>query len=446
MKYDRDEQIIKARLSTIKTLEYDIATEVNKELKQKGFIINKRKPLKIAMVTCICIMLSVGVLAATVPSFNKIVSKISPEIAPILQPIEMVSEDNGIKMEVVAAYNDDEMAVIYLTMQDLTGDRIDESLDLYNYTLSEGALFNSQIIDYDEETKTATLRIQANGGEKMNGKKLSFAVKSFLSGSLVFDEVETGINLMDIEDDSSQTIPLNMERVSGGSGTMFDLWEEQGTIQVLKEDEMNISLPQIDFMYISNIGYIDNKLHIQTKWVGGGIDDHGYFYFTDAENNALELYPSTVHFGIDELGNTMDRGDYIEYVFDLEGIDPKEVFLKGHFVSSGRYTEGNWKTKFKLQSVNPGKETECKLDFGTWELDRIEVSQIGVTLLGMGEYDEENSPQIQVNMTDGTTQEIELSTSFSQNEKISLKYLLNAPLDSTMVESVNINGKLIKLD
>jgi len=49
-------------------------------------------------------------------------------------------------------------------------------------------------------------------------------------------------------------------------------------------------------------------------------------------------------------------------------------------------------------------------------------------------------------MNDGTTEELELSTSFSQNEKISLKYLSNTPLDSTMVESVNINGKLIKLD
>src|SRR5699024_5692890 len=126
-----------------------------KKLKQKSSIINKKQPLKIAMVTCICIMLSVGVLAATVPSFNEIVSIVSSDIASILQPIEMTSEDNGIKMEVVAAYNDDEMAVIYITMQDLTGDRIDESLDLYNYTLSEGALFNSQIIGYDEETKTA---------------------------------------------------------------------------------------------------------------------------------------------------------------------------------------------------------------------------------------------------------------------------------------------------
>ncbi|NMB27955.1 MAG: DUF4179 domain-containing protein [Tissierellia bacterium] len=446
MKYDHDEQIIKARLSTIRTPEYDIYAEVNKKLKQNSPIINKKKLLRIAMVTCICLVLSVGVLAATVPSFNKILPIVSPEIASILQPIGMISEDNGIKMEVVAAYNDAEMAVIYLTMQDLTGGRIDESLDLYNYTLSEGALFNSQIIDYDEETKTATLRIQANGGEKMNGKKLSFAVKSFLSGSLVFDEVETGINLTDIEDVSSQTMPLNMEHVSGGSGTMFDSWEEQGTIQVLKGDEMNISLPQIDFMHISNIGYIDNKLHIQTKWVGDGIDDHGYFYFTDAEDNALDIYPSTVHFGIDELGNTKDRGDYIEYVFDLEGIDPKEVFLRGYFESNGRYTEGDWKTKFKLQSVSPEKEAECNFDFGTWELDRIQVSQIGVTLLGIGQYDEMSNPQIQVNMTDGTTQDIELSTSFSQNEKISLKYLSNVPLDSTMVESVNLNGKLIELD
>lgn len=446
MKYDSDEQIIKAKLSTIKTPEYDITTEVNRKLKQKSCIINKKKPLRIAIVTCLCLMVSVGALAATVPSFNKIISKVSPDIASILQPIEMTSEDNGIKMEVVAAYNDDEMAVIYLTMQDLIGDRIDESLDLYNYTLSEGVLFNSQIIDYDEETKTATLRLQANGGEKINGKKLSFTVKSFLSGSLLFDEVETGINLTDIEDVSSQTIPLNIEHVSGASGTMFDSWEEQGTIQVLKGDEMNISLPQIDFMHISNIGYIDNKLHIQTKWVGDGIDDHGYFYFTDAENNQLEIHPSTVHFGIDELGKTMDRGDYIEYVFDLEGIDPKEVFLKGYFVSNERYTKGNWKTKFKLQSVNPEKEAECNLDFETWKLDCIQVSQIGVTLLGVGEYDEENSLQVQVNMIDGTEQEIELSTSFSQNEKISLKYLSNGPLDSKMVESVSVNGKLIKFD
>ena len=446
MKCDYYEQIIKTKLSTIQTPEYDIAAEVNKKLKQKGSIINKKKATRIAMVTCICLMLSVGVLAAAVPSFNKIVSNVSPEIASMLQPIEMTREDNGIKMEVVAAYNDDEMAVIYLTMQDLIGDRIDKSLNLYNYSLSEGALFNSQIIDYDEATKIATLQIQVNGGEKLNGKRLSFYVQSFLNDTLVFDEVETGITLADIEDIHLHTIPLNMEHVSGGSGTMFSSWKEQGTIQVLKADQMNITLPQIDFMYISNIGYIDDKLHIQTKWVGDGIDDHGYFYFTDTEDNVLELHPSTVSFGIDELGNTVDRGDYIEYVFNLEEVDPREVFLKGYFVSHRKYTEGNWKTKFKLKSVNPEKEAECKLDFGAWEINRIYVSKIGVTLLGSGKYDETQSPQTYINMSDGTTQEIGLVTAFSQDEKIHLKYLPKLPFDSTMVESLNVNGKLIKLD
>jgi hypothetical protein len=61
-------------------------------------------------------------------------------------------------MNVVAAMNDDEMAVIYVTMQDLTGNRIDESLDIYDYSLSSAHIFNSQLVHYDKATKTATLR------------------------------------------------------------------------------------------------------------------------------------------------------------------------------------------------------------------------------------------------------------------------------------------------
>ncbi|WP_026895829.1 DUF4179 domain-containing protein [Clostridiisalibacter paucivorans] len=445
MKFDHDEEIIKDRLNNIQTPEYDIVSEVHKKLKQNDFV-SKKKIIRIAMVTCICLMLSVGVLAATIPSFNNIISIVSPEIADILQPIGKSSEDNGIKMEVVAAYNDDEMAVIYITMQDLIGDRIGESIDLYNYSLSKGGGFNAQVINYDKASKTATLRIQVNGGEKLNGKKLHLSVSSFLSDYQVFDEVETGIVLSDIKKTCSKTIPLNTEHVAGGSGNLFTIWKEQGIIQVLKGDQKNIKLPNIDFMHISNIGYIDDKLHIQTKWTGKGKDDHGYFYFADTEDNRLDINPSTIPFGIDESGNTKDRGEYLEYVFDLKGIDIKEVLLKGYFVSSGGYTEGDWRVKFKLQSVKPQKEARCKLDFGTWQVERIYISQLGVTLLGTGEYDDTQIPKVYVNMSDGTTEEIDFVTSFNREEKIFLKYIPNLPFDNTVVESLNINGKQFKLD
>ncbi|WFA08802.1 DUF4179 domain-containing protein [Tissierella sp. Yu-01] len=446
MKYDYDEQIIQLKLRTIQTPEFDISGEVNKKLKHKGYVKNSKKSLRLAIVISLCLILSTGVLAVTISNFNNILSKVDPEIAPMLQPIEMTSEDNGIKMEVVAAYNDDEMAVIYITLQDLVKDRLDKSVSIFNYSLSEGALFNSQIIDYDEVTKTATFRIQANGGEKMNGKELVFSIKSFLSNAFVFEQVETGIDLVEVKKNNVETIPLNMEHVSGGSNTMFDEWKEQGVIQVLKADQRNIKLPDIEFMYISNIGYIDDKLHILTHWVGEGIDDHGYFYFTDTEDNKLEIYPSTVHFGIDELGNTKDRGDYIEYVFDLEGIDPEEVSLKGYFVSSGTYIEGDWKVKFKLQSINLDREAKCDLDFGTWQLNRIYVSKIGVTLLGTGEYDVNQTPEVIMNMSDGTVNEISYVSSFNNDEKIYIKALTDFPIDSSLVESISINGEAIKLD
>jgi len=446
MKYDYDDQLIKSKLSTIQTPESDIAGEVNRKLKQKGSITNGRKSLRLAIVIGMCLILSTGVLAVTISNFSNIISKVNPEIAPMLQPIEMTSEDNGIKVEVVAAYNDDEMAVIYVTLQDLTKDRLDQFSNLYNYSLSEGALFNSQIIDYDEGTKTATFRIQANGGEKINGKELDFSIQSFLSNALVFDEVETGIALVDIERNNQETVVLDMEHVSGGSGSMFDSWKRLGNIQVLKADQRDIKLPEIEFMHISNIGYIDDKLHIQTKWTGEGIDDHGYFYFTDDEDNVLEIRPSTIHFGIDEFGNTIDRGDYIEYVFDLEGVDPGDVSVKGYFVSSGKYIEGNWEVKFKLQSINIDREAKCDLDFETWQLNRIYVSKIGVTLIGTGKYDENQTPQIIMNMSDGIANEINFISSFTNDERVYIKALTDLPIDSTMIESLNINGKVINLD
>lgn len=102
-------------------------------------------------------------------------------IALLLQPIGVISEDNGIKMEVVAAMNDDEMVVVYSTMQDLIDDRIDETLDIYDHFFSGARKFNIQVVDYDESTKTATLRMQANGGKKLSGKKVRFRIDSFLS-------------------------------------------------------------------------------------------------------------------------------------------------------------------------------------------------------------------------------------------------------------------------
>lgn len=444
MNNDYDELIIKKALNTINTPEYDIGLEVEKKIKSHKYPMSSKKSMSVALAVCLCLMLSVGVMAATIPSFRNLLSIVTPDIALMLQPVEISSEDNGIKMEVVAAMNDDEMAVIYVTMQDLLGNRIDETLDIYQYSLTGARTFNCQIVNYDEKTKTATLRMEANGGEKLNGKKVSFRIDSFLSDKLIFDGVETGVNLSKIATiNDLQTIPLDMNNIPGAGGDLLEEFNSQGTVKILKTDQMKLTLPKVDFVHISNIGYIDDRLHIQTKWMGDGVDDHGYFYFVDASGNRIDIYPSSITFGVDESGNTNYGHDYQEYIFDLDNINLNELKLMGHFVSNGNYTKGDWETTFKIQSVGEEKKTDYNIKFDTWVTNSISVSPMGITLVGSGETKNSEEISISANMTDGSVQTFDPVRSYSENGKVKLKYVSPLPLDVSNVKSVNVNGIII---
>ncbi|MDD4570396.1 MAG: DUF4179 domain-containing protein [Tepidanaerobacteraceae bacterium] len=418
MKYDYDETIIKNAISTIQTPEYDMISEVEKKIQKKKSPWHFKRAVPAALAICLCLILSIGAMAATIPSFNNLLSIISPDFALLLQPIEIACEDNGIKMEVVGAMNDNEMAVIYITMKDLVGDRIDETLDIYDYSLSGTHISTCEIVHYDETTKTATLRMQANGGKKLNGKKVSFQVESFLSDKLTFNKVETGINLSDVKEvKDSQTILLDTSSniSGGGGGDLFDELQSQGIIRILAPDQKKITLPQIDFMYISNIGFIDGHLHIQTKWVGDGIDDHGDLHFVDSAGNSICIDSANIYFGIDKSGNAKWGRDYIEYIFDVSNINLDELKLMGDFVSHGNYVTGNWKTTFKIQSVGEELQADCDIKCDTLNINNVKISPLGVTLAGSGEFNEAITIPISVKMTDGSIQEFESSMCYSDN-------------------------------
>ncbi|KNF09061.1 hypothetical protein CLPU_4c01070 [Gottschalkia purinilytica] len=447
MNYDSDEIIIKNALNTIQTPKCDISLEIEKKIKKQKSTKGFKRAVSIGLTACLCLMLSVGVMAATIPSFRNLVFTISPDIELMFQPIEVSSEDNGIKMEVVAAMNDDEMAVIYLTMQDLTGNRIDKTLDIHDYSLTGARTFNCQIVHYDEKTKTATLRMEANGGEKLNDKKVSFRIGSFLSDKITFDAVETDINFSDIEIKSdSQTVPLDMDNIPGGGGELLEELRSQKIIKILKTDEMNIALPEIDFVHISNIGYVNGRLHIQTKWTGNSIDDHGYLYLFDNSGNKIDAKEASINFRTNELGNTKYGSDYIEYIFDVGNIDLNKVKLKGDFVSNGNYITGDWKTTFKIKSVNKEKQTKCNIKFDKWTANSISISPMGITLSGNGEYKGSQDINIEANMTDGSVQTFESVRSYSKNGEVKLKYTSSLPIDVSKVKSVKVNGTVIKFN
>jgi hypothetical protein len=401
----------------------------------------KFKKVAIPLVASIIIVVSTGVGAARIPSFNNLVATVNPEIALKLQPIESISEDDGIKMEVVAAKNDDEMAVIYVTLQDLTGNRIDETIDLYDYSLSGAHMFNSQIVDYDEKTNTATLRIQANGGENLNKQKVNFRITSFLSYKQTF-EVAVNANLKELTSNLPKTVPLDMNNIPGGGGESFPELKSQGILQVLKPNENTITLPEIKFMHISNIGFIDDRLHIQTKWNKDNVGNHGYFYFINDFGD--KIHPSSVNFGTDKSGYTKYGNEYTEYVFDKDLVDVEEQELFGYFVSNGKYTTGNWNTTFKMQSVQDEINHDFNKSFGTWSAKSVSISSLGVTLNGNGKFNDSNI-KVSAKMTDGSVYRLDPITNFSDNEEITIKFVSPLPLELSKVKTISVNDTEIEL-
>jgi len=74
----------------------------------------KTKWIPTIIAACLCLIFAVPVFAATAPSFTALLSKLGPKYKNQLQSINIVSENNGIKMEVVASMNDGETVIIYL--------------------------------------------------------------------------------------------------------------------------------------------------------------------------------------------------------------------------------------------------------------------------------------------------------------------------------------------
>ncbi|EJX03142.1 hypothetical protein EVA_08754, partial [gut metagenome] len=83
-----------------------------------------RRVLAVAAAFAIAFCLGGGVLAAA-PQLRQSLAVLGAEALQQMQPVNQVSEDKGIRMEVLAAINDGEMASVFLSLQDTEGkDRV----------------------------------------------------------------------------------------------------------------------------------------------------------------------------------------------------------------------------------------------------------------------------------------------------------------------------------
>lgn len=307
------------------------------------------KPAILLAAVAICIFAAMPALAASVPQIYDLMYQVSPSAAQFFMPVQKSCEDKGIDMEVISAYIHGNTAEIYITMQDLTGDRLDETTDLFDsYDINRpfDSIGHCERVGYDAETKTATFLITISefGDRDITGDKITFSVREFLSGKQYFEEVEIPVDLTKVQEAAStQDVYL-----TGSGGNYASYIEDPTEAKVLVPAASMEEFP-IEGIEMTGIGYIDGRLHIQNAYPNRlENDNHGYFYLKDAAGNQINC-SYNLYFAENLNVDDADRLDYCEMIFDIPKEEVKNYELYGYYVTSGTLTKGDWRVTFPIE-------------------------------------------------------------------------------------------------
>ena len=297
------------------------------------------------------INVSLPVLAGTFPTIYELMYLVSPAVAQFYQPVQLSDEYDGIRMEVVAAYIHEETAEIYITIQDLEGDRLDETTDLYDsYSIHMpySAIGNCRKVGYDPESGILTylITVTQENGRKIEGKKLTFSVGGYLGQKQEYEKIEIPIDLTQVTEEAYQYVdtPARGGTLTGCSGLAAIMSE---TYPVLVPQPADPDFP-IEGVKLTGIGYVEGKLHIQYAVENAlNNDNYGSFFL---QNEAGEMLQEAGSISFYE-GSGKKRIDYRDSVFLIPQEELQNYRLYGDFVISEGFHEGNWQVTFPIKEI-----------------------------------------------------------------------------------------------
>jgi RNA polymerase sigma factor (sigma-70 family) len=414
-----------------------------------------RRTCAMAVSFALAMACATGVLAA-VPGLAEKLSMLSRQTLAYITPIEKETTAQEIRMEVIAAMNDGDTAIIYVGLQDLSGqNRLDDTTMLEDFTI-DGIADTMCDNVYRRDDGTVVVRIVGTSrrGENLSGKKVTLHLYNILSQCHDQESVDTGYTVAQIQKENpnpalGSCITADSYWLNGSlDGPLYQLLES-GKLQTLKAVS-STPLPSAPWLKILNGGVVGNMLHILTDPDDDAWYDSANFFLVDAAGNAYDAEVANV-----DVGQKIHRGRNWEYsaqqeqILELpDGVEPSEMHL---WYSTNEYdacVEGQWDVTFALQAATASISVPCTLDMQPWQTTDVEISPIGITVNGNGEMTEESlSPEIGIVLDDGTMAEnyCNAVTVMDDGEQsnIQMTNFFDEPLDTSRVVQVTINGKVI---
>lgn len=308
------------------------------------------RPLIALAAVLVCLALTVPAFAmpalAADPDGYALLYSISPAAAQFFKPVNRSDEDNGIRLTVESVYLHSDTVEIYVSLQDLTGDRLDETTDLFDsYRINRGfdCSATCSLAGYDAQTRTARFLISITSfdGQDIEGDKLTFSLNRLLTGKTESEGAVTGLDLA-----AAQAEPA-MQQVEwrGGSGIAAEVGGSAAETRTALVPTGTLAAPTPG-VAITTMGYVDGLLHIQVLYENIlETDNHGQLWLENGTEK-LECLGSLSFFA----GNGSDS--FEEYVFDVSPAQLADCTLYGSFVTADTLIEGNWEITFPLTETD----------------------------------------------------------------------------------------------
>ena len=313
-----------------------------KESHKKTGVIPFRKLAVAAAIVLVCFGSVPALAAADVEPAYDLLYSISPVLAQKLKPVNLSCVDQGIQMEVDSAYIHGDTAEAILCIQDFIGDRIDETVDLfdsYNIRNMKDSSATCNLRDYNKDTGIATFAVlmEQMDGSSLAGSKVTVSLSKLLCKKGQFNGVLEEISLSSVTDTPLLTDNVKI-RGGGGAPRPVDA-------VFLHPASVPVSTP-LSGISVSGLGYENGKLHVQICYEDiGNTDNHGWIRLQDENGEALEC-SYDVSFWDSSLTDSYD-----EFVFELPYEELGNYQIYAEFTNSGLLIEGDWEITFPMEQV-----------------------------------------------------------------------------------------------
>ena len=316
------------------------------------------KGIASAAAAALVILVGTPLLAAESSAFYQALYSVSPSAAQFFIPVKKACVDNGIRMEVESAGLEGDTARIYVSLQDLEENRIDETTDLFDsYAIrrSFDSFGTCSRVSYDRETGKVTFLIEITtmDGSDIKGGKISFSVNEFISGKTAMGDIPLALDPSELAQREVADV-LASPVIRGGSYSRQAQQDFGGSLEEAEKALPTTVLMPGESLYspitnleISAAGYKDGMLHIQLRMKEKlTLDPHGFVYLLNEKGERLNPYYSIAFTENPESGGL--RADYDELLFKISRENLKEYRLYGSFYTAERNVKGNWRVTFSL--------------------------------------------------------------------------------------------------